>query len=61
MIGTGVNGKNLDDGVTPDYDIPAEMAKALNVDELSLSEAAPYFYDVELVSNYLESAYAEEE
>ena len=61
MIGTGVNGKNLDDGVTPDYDIPAEMAKALNVDELSLSEAAPYFYDVELISNYLESAYAEEE
>ena len=61
MIGAKDDGTNLDDGVTPDLDIASTKARELGVASLSLEEAAPYFYDVELISNYLESAYPEEE
>ena len=61
MIGLNPDGSNIDDGVTPDFDIAVEVAKAQGVDTLTRQEAAPYFYDLELISNYLENAYAVEE
>ena len=59
MIGESPVGKNLDDGVAPDFDIASVVASALGENSLSLEEAAPYFYDLGLISNYLETAYAE--
>ena len=44
-------GDNIDTGVPLDYDIAKELGG------LSREEAAPHFYDPELISTYLEGAY----
>lgn len=60
MIGAKKDGTNLDDGVIPDYDIALEQGNILGQGPLDYQDAAPYFYDVELISNYIESAYQDE-